>query len=121
MRRLLPRRQGANEGKDRGPIGASSEHEARLHRLLGTGSPPDEMTPPGIAAEHRDLVRIASEIPEAVGIFNVIHGDFSDAEDPALRANAGWSVYRSVEGRSRLVLRSQSREDVAAFLRRYVK
>jgi hypothetical protein len=120
MKRLFARRRDANPGKVGGPIGDSSEHEARLHRLLGTGAPPDETTPPGIAAEHRDLVRIACEIPEAVGIFNVIHGDFSDAEDPALRANAGWSVYRSAGGRSRLVLRSQSTEDVAAFLRRYV-
>jgi hypothetical protein len=79
------------------------------------------MTPTGTAAEHRDLVRIASEIPDAAGIFNVVHGDFIETADPVLRANAGWSVYRSVGGRSGLVLRSQSKEDVAAFLRRYGK
>jgi hypothetical protein len=119
MKRPLPWRRDANQGRDGGPIGDSSDPEARLHRLLGIGAPPDEMTPTLIAAEHRDLARIACEIPVALGIFTVVHGDFSDAADPVQQAIAGWSVYRSVGGKSGLVLRSKSTEHVAAFLRRY--
>jgi hypothetical protein len=46
MKRLLRRRSDADRGKDGRPIDDSSEHVARLHRLLDAPAQPTRPTEP---------------------------------------------------------------------------